>query len=170
MEAAAAWERLERPPLAAYCRWREAEDWSTGAPRTDPSAPLREARAVAARIGAKPLLREIDLLAERARLDIAAPEAEPLTRPAGRDARPDRARGRGPKAHRSRLHEPRNRRGARDQREDGQRPRLAHPAKARRAKPARSSGHPHRLAPPLIPTGHSGTRMSLRLFGRSSGT
>jgi tetratricopeptide (TPR) repeat protein len=24
-EAAAAWERLERPPLAAYCRWREAE-------------------------------------------------------------------------------------------------------------------------------------------------
>ena len=24
-EAAAAWDRLERPPLAAYCRWREAE-------------------------------------------------------------------------------------------------------------------------------------------------
>ena len=24
-EAAAAWERLERPPLAAYCRWRQAE-------------------------------------------------------------------------------------------------------------------------------------------------
>jgi len=24
-EAAATWERLERPPLAAYCRWRQAE-------------------------------------------------------------------------------------------------------------------------------------------------
>ena len=76
MEAAAAWERLERPPLAAYCRWREAEALvGSGASRTDSSAPLREARAVAARIGAKPLLREIDLLAERARLDLAAPEA-----------------------------------------------------------------------------------------------
>jgi DNA-binding CsgD family transcriptional regulator len=76
-EAAAAWERLERPPLAAYCRWREAEALvGSGASRNDSSAPLREARTFAARIGAKPLLREIDLLAERARLDLAAPEAE----------------------------------------------------------------------------------------------
>jgi DNA-binding NarL/FixJ family response regulator len=72
-QAAAAWDRLERPPLAAYCRWREAEALvASGASRTDSSTPLREARDVAVRIGAKPLLREIDLLAERARLDLAS--------------------------------------------------------------------------------------------------
>jgi DNA-binding CsgD family transcriptional regulator/tetratricopeptide (TPR) repeat protein len=75
-EAAAAWERLERPPLAAYCRWREAEALvAAGASRTEAGVPLREAHAVASRIGAKPLLRELDLLAQRARLDLAAPEA-----------------------------------------------------------------------------------------------
>ena len=65
-EAAAAWERLERPPHAAYCRWRQAE--ALAAAGGDPSVPLREAHAVAARIGARPLLRELELLAERARL------------------------------------------------------------------------------------------------------
>jgi DNA-binding CsgD family transcriptional regulator/tetratricopeptide (TPR) repeat protein len=76
-EAAAAWERLERPPLAAYCRWREAEALvAAGASRREASAPLRDAHAVAAWIGAKPLLRELELLAERARLELAPPEAE----------------------------------------------------------------------------------------------
>ena len=75
-EAAAAWERLERLPLAAYCRWRQAEALVTaGASRTEASGPLREAYTVAARIGAKPLLRELELLAQRARLDLAPPAA-----------------------------------------------------------------------------------------------
>ena len=75
-EAARMWERLERSPLAAYCRWREAEALvAAGASRTEAGAPLREAHAVAARIGAKPLLQELELLAQRARLDLAAPEA-----------------------------------------------------------------------------------------------
>jgi DNA-binding CsgD family transcriptional regulator/tetratricopeptide (TPR) repeat protein len=75
-EAAATWERLERPPLAAYCRWREAEALvATGASRTEASAPLRDAQAIATRIGAQPLLREIELLAQRARLDLAPPIA-----------------------------------------------------------------------------------------------
>jgi DNA-binding CsgD family transcriptional regulator/tetratricopeptide (TPR) repeat protein len=75
-EAALTWERLERPPLAAYCRWREAEALvAAGASRTEAGAPLREAHAVAARIGAKPLLRELELLAQRARLDLSPPEA-----------------------------------------------------------------------------------------------
>ena len=39
--------------------------------------PLREASAVAARIGAQPLLNELELLAERARLDPTPPEADP---------------------------------------------------------------------------------------------
>jgi DNA-binding CsgD family transcriptional regulator/tetratricopeptide (TPR) repeat protein len=73
-EAARTWERLERPPLAAYCRWREAEALvAAGATRTEATAPLREAHAVATRIGAEPLLREIGLLAQRARLDLVPP-------------------------------------------------------------------------------------------------
>jgi DNA-binding CsgD family transcriptional regulator len=72
--AAASWDRLERPPLVAYCRWREAEALvGSGASRLEASAPLRQARCVAVRLGARPMLREIELLAERARLDLAAP-------------------------------------------------------------------------------------------------
>ncbi len=93
-EAAAAWEQLERPPLAAYCRWRQAEALvSAGAPRAEASVPLRDAYAVAARIGAQPLRRELELLAERARLDPMPPDAgrhhanEGLEAPLGLTAR-----------------------------------------------------------------------------------
>jgi DNA-binding CsgD family transcriptional regulator len=73
-EAAAAWERLERPPLAAYCRWRQAEALvAAGASRAEASGPLQQAHAVAARIGAKPLSAELELLARRARLELAPP-------------------------------------------------------------------------------------------------
>ena len=41
--------------------------------------PLRDAHAVAARIGARPLAAELELLAQRARLDLAPPDAEPPT-------------------------------------------------------------------------------------------
>jgi DNA-binding CsgD family transcriptional regulator/tetratricopeptide (TPR) repeat protein len=75
-KAATTWDQLERPPLAAYCRWRQAEALvAAGASRTEASVPLREADAVATRIGAKPLIRELELLAERARLDLASPDA-----------------------------------------------------------------------------------------------
>jgi predicted ATPase len=77
-EAAVAWERLERPPLAAYCRWRQAE--ALVAAGATPAVPLRAAYAVAARIEARPLLRELELLAERARLDVHdGRDAEGLT-------------------------------------------------------------------------------------------
>jgi DNA-binding CsgD family transcriptional regulator len=73
--AADTWERLERPPLAAYCRWRQAEALvAAGASRAEASGPLGQAHAVAARIGAQPLLRELELLAQRARLELAPPE------------------------------------------------------------------------------------------------
>jgi DNA-binding CsgD family transcriptional regulator len=73
-DAAVAWERLERPPFAAYCRWREAEALvAAGAARTEAAAPLRAAHAVATRIGAQPLRRELELLAQRARLDLLPP-------------------------------------------------------------------------------------------------
>jgi DNA-binding CsgD family transcriptional regulator len=74
--AAAAWDQLERPPVAAYCRWRQAEALvATGASRAEATAPLQAAHAVAARLGAQPLLRELELLAERARLDLTPLEA-----------------------------------------------------------------------------------------------
>jgi DNA-binding NarL/FixJ family response regulator len=43
------------------------------------SVPLRDAHAVAARIGARPLAAELELLAQRARLDLAPSDAEPPT-------------------------------------------------------------------------------------------
>jgi DNA-binding NarL/FixJ family response regulator len=68
--------RVERPPLAAYCHWRQAEALvAAGAPRAEATTPLREAHAVATRLGARPLLREVELLAERARLDLTLPRA-----------------------------------------------------------------------------------------------
>jgi DNA-binding CsgD family transcriptional regulator/tetratricopeptide (TPR) repeat protein len=81
-DAAAAWDRLERPPLAAYCRWRQAEALvAAGASRAEASVPLRDGHAVAARIGARPLAAELELLAQRARLDLAPPDALPATEP-----------------------------------------------------------------------------------------
>jgi DNA-binding CsgD family transcriptional regulator/tetratricopeptide (TPR) repeat protein len=76
-KAATTWDQVERPPLAAYCRWRQAEALvAVGARRTEASVPLRAAHAIATRIGAKPLLRELELLAQRARLDLTPPDAE----------------------------------------------------------------------------------------------
>jgi DNA-binding CsgD family transcriptional regulator/tetratricopeptide (TPR) repeat protein len=75
-DAADTWERLERPPLAAYCRWRQAEALvAAGASRAEASGPLTHAHAVAARIGAKPLAAQLELLAQRARLELAPPAA-----------------------------------------------------------------------------------------------
>jgi DNA-binding CsgD family transcriptional regulator/tetratricopeptide (TPR) repeat protein len=76
-DAAARWERLERPPLGAYCRWRQAEALVVaGASRAELSKPLTQAHAVALRIGAAPLLEELELLARRVRLDLVSPDAE----------------------------------------------------------------------------------------------
>jgi DNA-binding CsgD family transcriptional regulator len=94
-DAAEAWERLERPPAAAYCRWRQSEAFvAIGAARTVAGAPLSEAHAIALRIDAKPLLREVDLLARRARLDPtsravspASPSSPDLTQILGLSAR-----------------------------------------------------------------------------------
>ena len=81
-QAADTWERLDRLPLATYCRWRQAEALvAAGASRVEAAVPLRQAHAVAARIGAKPLLQELELLAQRARLDLAPPQ---LASPAGK--------------------------------------------------------------------------------------
>jgi DNA-binding CsgD family transcriptional regulator len=82
--AAAAWDQLERRPLAAYCRWRQAEALiAAGAPRAEARAPLHAAYEVATQLKAEPLRHELELLAERARLDLAFPEAESPDRQQG---------------------------------------------------------------------------------------
>ena len=64
--AGAVWDRLELPPLTAYCRWREAEAiLGTGASRADAAPPLHAAYARAVGLGALPLVRELEALALR---------------------------------------------------------------------------------------------------------
>jgi DNA-binding CsgD family transcriptional regulator/tetratricopeptide (TPR) repeat protein len=75
--SAAAFDRVERPPVAAYCRVRQAEALvAAGAGRAEAADPLQDAYAVASRLGARPLLRDLELLAERARLDLVPPDPE----------------------------------------------------------------------------------------------
>jgi DNA-binding CsgD family transcriptional regulator len=75
--AAAAWLALGRPYPAAYAQWRQAEALlASGAPKAKAEETLRVAHAVAVRLGAVPLRRELELLAQRGRVRLAAP-AEP---------------------------------------------------------------------------------------------
>jgi len=70
--AAGDWQRLGQPYAEAYARWRQAEAvLVAGHERAQATAPLTAAREAAARLGARPLLREIDALARAARLDVA---------------------------------------------------------------------------------------------------
>ncbi|WP_165555452.1 helix-turn-helix transcriptional regulator [Kribbella pittospori] len=70
--ASKAWDQLERPYPAAYCRWRHAEALvAAGASRAEAAVPAREAHLVASRLGARPLMNELELLARRAHLDLA---------------------------------------------------------------------------------------------------
>jgi ATP/maltotriose-dependent transcriptional regulator MalT len=86
--AATAWERARRPYPAAYCRFRQAEALLEQRRRRAAGKTLSAARAVAQRLGAEPLLAEMDLLAQRGRID-RAPAAEeiPEPGPAGLTAR-----------------------------------------------------------------------------------
>jgi tetratricopeptide (TPR) repeat protein len=137
--AAATWEQLQRPPLAAYCRWREAEALvAAGASRAEASGPLRAAQTVAADRSQPAAAGTRTARPTRAaRSRAACGRVTRSTAGSGEDARPDTARDGGADPRLPRLHQPRDRGGARHQRQDGQRPRLPHPAQARRAEPAR---------------------------------
>jgi DNA-binding CsgD family transcriptional regulator len=70
-----AWERLERPFEAAYARYRQTEALlAVGAPRQQAEAVLRPAHQTAVRLGAAPLRREVELLAQRGRLRLEEPK------------------------------------------------------------------------------------------------
>jgi DNA-binding NarL/FixJ family response regulator len=72
--AAAAWERLECPFDAAYARFREAEALlADGASRQQAETVLRAAHHTTVVLGAGPLRREIELLAQRGRLRLKEP-------------------------------------------------------------------------------------------------
>jgi DNA-binding CsgD family transcriptional regulator len=70
-EAAETWEALRAPYRAGRARLREAEALlAAGAGREHAAAPLRSAAATARSIGALGLLREVERLASRARIDV----------------------------------------------------------------------------------------------------
>ena len=69
--AATRWAGLRRPYQAAYARWREAEAYLVAIDTRRRAGPvLRQAHTAALRLGAKPLLQEIEFLARRARIDL----------------------------------------------------------------------------------------------------
>jgi DNA-binding NarL/FixJ family response regulator len=71
------WDELERPYLAAYCRWRYAEALlSAGSSRMEAAIPAREAHQIARDLGARGLQGELELLAQRARLYLADHDME----------------------------------------------------------------------------------------------
>jgi DNA-binding NarL/FixJ family response regulator len=83
-DAASAFDQLDRPYVEAYCRWREAEAHvAAGTSRSTAAAPAREAYAVARALRARLLQRQLELLAQRARLYLEEPaeseRAETLT-------------------------------------------------------------------------------------------
>jgi DNA-binding CsgD family transcriptional regulator len=73
--AATAWERLGRPFEEAYARFRQAEALllADGTPRQQAETVLRAAHQTTAALGAEPLRREIELLAQRGRLHLEEP-------------------------------------------------------------------------------------------------
>jgi len=71
------WEDLGRPFRAGYTRLREAEAaLAEQLPRTRVADALASARATAARLGAQPLLDQIELISRRARLRTADQEGD----------------------------------------------------------------------------------------------
>ena len=73
----AAWERLGRPYVVAYARWREAEArLATRGARDQAAEALRASLDTAARLGAAPLARQVTALAARARISLEAADQD----------------------------------------------------------------------------------------------
>jgi DNA-binding CsgD family transcriptional regulator/tetratricopeptide (TPR) repeat protein len=74
---AEAWLALRRPYPAAYAQWRQAEALLyQREPVSRAVEPLQAARATALRLGARPLLAEIESLARRGRITLEVPQVE----------------------------------------------------------------------------------------------
>ena len=72
-EAITRWRERERPYLLAYCRWREAEACLALGERAAAAEALNEAEAIAADLGARPLLEAVGSLADRSRIRLERP-------------------------------------------------------------------------------------------------
>jgi DNA-binding CsgD family transcriptional regulator len=76
-DASRRWQELQQPYPSAYAQWREAEALLAQRSRSSRATEaLRSAYQVAVRLGAAPFRRELEALANRARLTLEAPEAE----------------------------------------------------------------------------------------------
>jgi ATP/maltotriose-dependent transcriptional regulator MalT len=73
------WEAIGHWYLAAYTRWREAETRLISGDRRLSESLIREASAGAHGLGARPLVRELNALARRARVDLN--QSDPASRP-----------------------------------------------------------------------------------------
>jgi DNA-binding CsgD family transcriptional regulator len=73
--AVAEWRQLQWPWPLAYTLMRQAEQRLAAGSRAEGRAALEEAFAVATRLGARPLLAEIEQLANRSRLELGADPA-----------------------------------------------------------------------------------------------
>jgi DNA-binding CsgD family transcriptional regulator len=83
-ELAARWAERGRPYPAAYARLREADAAvAEDAPRTRVTEALASARATAVRLGAQPLLKQIELVSRRARVRHTEEERVPPGEAAG---------------------------------------------------------------------------------------
>jgi DNA-binding CsgD family transcriptional regulator/tetratricopeptide (TPR) repeat protein len=72
--AARRWDELEVARLRVYTRFRQAEALlAARAPRSRVEPVLREAHRAAVRLGNRPLVKELELLAQRGRLRLAEP-------------------------------------------------------------------------------------------------
>ncbi len=74
--AARAWAELSQPYEVGYARFREAEAHLDGGDKRAAAASLREAFAIATRLGAGPLQADVEALARRARVRVTS-AAEP---------------------------------------------------------------------------------------------
>ncbi|MFL5641027.1 MAG: helix-turn-helix transcriptional regulator [Chloroflexota bacterium] len=84
---AGAFDAIERPYPAAYARYRQgAAILRDRGPRAEAAEVLGLARMTADRLGASPLIAEIDRLARQARLDVVATERATRTDAPGRTA------------------------------------------------------------------------------------
>ncbi len=87
LRAIEAWERIERPYVAAYARYRLAEArLAAGADREAIGEPLRQAADRLRRLDARPLLAHVERLARMARIPLAG---ETVGRRPGRAAQDD---------------------------------------------------------------------------------
>jgi DNA-binding CsgD family transcriptional regulator len=83
---AATWDAISGPYEAAYARWRQAEALlATKAPEA--AIILRQAYHTTVELGEVPLRRELERLAQRARIDLQAPSAKPPSTRSGRMAK-----------------------------------------------------------------------------------